>query len=192
MDLTAATVGSLLQSAGTREATFGALESVDGPHDRQLALSTAAALGSLGDQLDEPAIRRAGLLLARVTAQAEEPASMYGALLRGEGRMERWHGGMARLLAVPASELNRDSAITYACFVAPMAEASTRGWTCVFRAVGFEGYAEFDAAMCASHPLWRDRTDGVPLRLAILLHELLREDDPEELRGGWAASGGKC
>ena len=153
-----------------------------GPHDLQLALSAAAELGAF-DQLGAAFIRRAAILVAGMAAQAVDPAAIFGALC-GEGKLARWNGRMASLLEVPASKLDRESAITFACWVAPGVLAFTRGCLPVFGAIGVDDYAQFDAANRASHPVWRERTDGVPLKLATLLLELLRDDETGRESGG--------
>ena len=56
MSLQAATVRGLLADPATRTTTLDALEQHSGPHDRALALATAAELGALlaADEADVP------------------------------------------------------------------------------------------------------------------------------------------
>lgn len=81
-------VGIQLADSVTRAETLAALEAVTGAHNRGLAMAAAPKLVELlaGPELDGPMFRRAGLLLARMVAEAtDSPAEVYGAAL-GEGR----------------------------------------------------------------------------------------------------------
>ena len=190
-------VHALLATAASRPATLAALEDHPAPLDRALAVAAAPALVELltvsADDVDAATFQRAGLLLARLLAEApDDPSIIFGAAF-GEDRLAAlWNSEdsvLARALLKPANQLTADDALSLACAEAHNCPALVRGYTATWRAVGLNGL-EWTKL---SHPITSKAKlpePDIPKRMVTLLLELLRAPPPVPelvLGGGWVA-----
>ena len=153
-DLAPDTVASLLRDGDTRTATLEALEQQEQPPiDRAVALAAAPALYEAlamdASEVGRDDFDRAGLLLARLAAEAsDDPSVIYGAAL-GEGRLAAHYRSKGSVLAQavgkPASELTRADARSFACASAYWPPSFVKGLTKPIAAAGFAKTAEFFA-----------------------------------------------
>ena len=153
--LAADTVASLLRDGATRTATLEAFEQHEGaPIDRAVALAAAPALGDVlamdATEVGHEDFDRAGLVLARLAAEAsDDPSAVYGAAF-GEGRYAAHLRSKGSVLAQAvgkraASELTLADARSFACAAAFYQPALLRGWTKPVAAAGFAKTADFFA-----------------------------------------------
>ena len=154
--LAADTVASLLRDGATRTATLEAFEQHEGaPIDRAVALAAAPALYDVlamdATEVGREDFDRAGLVLARLVAEAsDDPSAVYGAAL-GEGRryvayLRSTGSVLAQAVGKrAASELTLADARSFACASAFETPALLRGCTKPFAAAGFAKTAEFAA-----------------------------------------------
>jgi hypothetical protein len=194
-------VHALLATAASRPATLAALEDHPAPLDRALAVAAAPALVELltvsADDVDAATFQRAGLLLARLLAEApDDPSIIYGAAF-GEGRLAAlWNSEdsvVARALLKPANQLTADDALSLACAEAYTSPALVRGYTATWRAIGLNGL-EWTKLSLSAHPITSEAKlpeHDIPKRMVTLLLELLRAPPPGVaelfLGGGWMA-----
>jgi hypothetical protein len=114
-----------------------------------VALAAAPALSELlaldASEAPREVHDRAGLLVGRLCADAvlrgaEAQAAVYGAA-HGDGRFARWLNAEGSVLAVavrmPAAELTRADARSYACAWAFLAPSWVRGMTAPLKAADF-------------------------------------------------------
>ena len=152
------TVARLLADPATRADTLGALEAHDGAHDRATALEAASALTAImcedASGVEHAVYLRAGLLAARLAAEAVDKAAVLKAACGGDR--------LAKLCAAPtvfgrlnekaAEELTADDALICACSV----------WSAVFVQILSRGIPKpIQAALgCSSavefFTIWRD------------------------------------
>ena len=153
--LAADTVASLLRDGATRAATLEAFEQHEGtPIDRAVALAAAPALYDVlamdATEVGREDFDRAGLVLARLAAEAsDDPSTVFGAAI-GEGRYVAHYRSKGSVLAQAvgkpaASELTLADARSFACASALSLPAFVRGLTKPFAAAGFAKTAEWFA-----------------------------------------------
>ena len=151
--LAADTVASLLRDGATRTATLEAFERHEGaPIDRAVALAAAPALYDVlamdATEVGRVDFDRAGLVLARLAAEAsDDPSAVYGAAI-GEGRCAAHYRSKGSVLAQAvgkraASELTLADARSFACAAALSPPAFVRGFTKPLAAAGFAKTAEW-------------------------------------------------
>ena len=153
--LAADSVASLLRDGATRTATLEAFEQHEGtPIDREVALAAAPALYDVlamdATEVGREDFDRAGLVLARLAAEAsDDPSAVYGAAM-GEGRYVAHYRSKGSVLAQAvgkraASELTLADARSFACAAAFIPPALVRGCTKPCAAAGFAKTAEWFA-----------------------------------------------
>eukprot|EP01046_Picozoa_sp_COSAG06_P006347 COSAG06_NODE_297_length_18026_cov_50.901545_8_plen_226_part_00 len=146
VDLTAETVAERLRDRATRSATLTALESHAAPIPTAVSLAAAPALLGLmtmdAAEVERNTYDRAGLLVARLEAEAlPDVVAVHGAAF-GEGGYERlWNANsvLNAALRQPAAQLTRADARSYACHAAYETIYPARGYTEPFRAAGITG-----------------------------------------------------
>ena len=145
-DLAPDTVAERLRDRTTRFATLATLESHAAPIPTAVALAAAPALPGLmamgAAEVARDAYDRAGLLLARLYAEAlPDVVAVTGAAF-GEGGFERlWNADnvLNAALRQPAAQLTRVDAVSYACWFAYEGPLSARGLTKPLAAAGLTG-----------------------------------------------------
>ena len=195
-DLAAETVAERLRDRATRSATLAALESHAAPIPTAVALAAAPALVGLmamdAAEVARDTYDRAGLLLARLHAEAlPDVLAVHGAAF-GEGGFERVFNADSVLNAAlrqPAAQLTRVDAVSYACLLAYETPLAARGWTKPLAAVGLTGL-QFLGLWLSATPIVSKKKqpeDDVPTKMLTLLLELLKANELPELAisGAW-------
>ena len=191
-----ADVAALLLGRDTRDATLDALEAAVGRVDHALALAAMPALADVQalDVVEAGAAthRRVALLQAQLVTEAptHEALAVFGASI---GSVERYAkvfcatgNALAVSLAKPVAAFAQEDALTAACSPASWAPALLLGFNQAIQAAGMSP-PEFSKALMTQEPLWSKRrmpTDEVPRKLARLLLELLRGDEPPTVAAG--------
>eukprot|EP01046_Picozoa_sp_COSAG06_P020197 COSAG06_NODE_1471_length_9351_cov_18.052637_7_plen_430_part_00 len=194
-DLAADTVAERLRDRATRSATLAALESHAAPIPTAVSLAAAPALVGLmamdAAEVERDAFDRAGLLLARLHAEAlPDVVAVHGAAY-GEGRYERvWNADsvLNAALRQPADQLTRADAMSCAISTAYEPIINARGYTESWRAAGFTGSEYFGLWMSAEPIVSKKKQpeDDVPTKVLALLMELLKANELPELAIGGA------
>jgi hypothetical protein len=148
-DLAEETVAERLRDPTTRPAALTALESHPVPILTAVSLAAAPALVGLmsmdATEVERDAYDRAGLLLARLHAEAlPDNVAVNGAAFGGGGYERLWNSNSVLSMALrqPAAELTRADAVSYACLYAYRAPSFARGVTLSANATGFTGGLE--------------------------------------------------
>ena len=197
-DLAADTVAKRLRDRATRSATLAALESHPGPIPTAVSLAAAPALLGLmamdAAEVERDAFDRAGLLLARLEAEAlPDAVAVHGAAF-GEGGYERlWNADsvLNTALRQPAAELTRADAMSYACAAAYETIYGKKSLSEPLRAAGFTAL-EFIRLWMGADPIVSKKKqpeDDVPTKMLTLLLELLKANELPELAIGGAWTG---
>ncbi len=160
--LAADSVGALLRDRETRAATLDAFEAHASPIECSVSLGAAPTLGELlaldVAEVSPVEFDRVGLLLGRLTLEADDPASVCGAAWR-DGRLLNFYraegNALAQALRKTAEELTREDALHFACSTAYYAVQGTRGFTKPFAAPGFSTTIEYLALFMDEDPLQR-------------------------------------
>jgi hypothetical protein len=197
-DLAAETVTERLRDRAARSATLAALESHAAPIPTAVSLAAAPALLGLmamdAAEVERDTYDRAGLLLARLHAEAlPDVVAVHGAAF-GEGGYERLYNADSVLntaLRQPA-QLTRADAMSYACSLAWDPITGARGYTKPCSAAGFTT-AEFMRVLMSAEPMISKKKqpeDDVPTKMVTLLLELLKANELPELAisGAWAGA----
>eukprot|EP01048_Picozoa_sp_COSAG05_P021007 COSAG05_NODE_3736_length_1871_cov_2.442438_1_plen_389_part_00 len=197
-DLAAETVAERLRDGATRSATLAALESHAAPIPTAVALAAAPALPGLmamgAAEVARDAYDRAGLLLARLYAEAlPDVVAVTGAAF-GEGGFERlWNADnvLNAALRQPAAQLTRVDAVSYACWFAYEGPLSARGLTKPLAAAGLTGLQYLGLWISAAPIVSKKKQpeDDVPTKMLTLLMELLKANELPELAIGGAWKG---
>jgi hypothetical protein len=145
-------------------------------------------------EVERDAFDRAGLLLARLEAEAlPDAVAVHGAAF-GEGGYERlWNADsvLNTALRQPAAKLTRADAMSYACAVAYEPIIYARGATKAWGAGGFTPL-EWVGLWMGAEPIVSKKKqpeDDVPTKMLTLLMELLKTNELPELAIGGAWSG---
>ena len=197
-ELAAESVGDHLRDRATRSATLAALERHAAPIPTAVSLAAAPALVGLmamdAAEVERDAYDRAGLLLARLHAEAlPDVLAVVGAAF-GDGGYERlWTADsvLNTALRQPAAEVTRADAVSYACCLAYEASSLARGTTKAWAVVGIT-VAEWVGLWLSVEPIVskkRQPEDDVPTKMATLLLELLKANELPELAIGGAWTG---
>eukprot|EP01046_Picozoa_sp_COSAG06_P050418 COSAG06_NODE_7981_length_2312_cov_5.610120_2_plen_413_part_00 len=194
-DLAAETVAERLRDRAARSETLAALESHAAPIPTAVSLAAAPALLGLmamdAVEVERDTYDRAGLLLARLEAEAlPDVVAVHGAAF-GEGGYERlWNADsvLNTALRQPAAQLTRADAMSCACYAAYDPIYPARGFTEPFRAAGITT-PEFVGLWMGAEPLVSKKKlpeDDVPTKMLTLLVELLKANELPELAIGGA------
>jgi hypothetical protein len=197
-DLAAETVAERLRDRAARSATLAALESHAAPIPTAVSLAAAPALLGLmamdAAEVERDTYDRAGLLLARLEAEAlPDVVAVHGAAF-GEGGYERlWNADsvLNTALRQPPAQLTRADAMSYACSRACDTIMTARGYTKSWSAAGMTTL-EFVGLWLGAEPIISKKKqpeDDVPTKMVTLLIELLKANELPELAIGGAWSG---
>jgi hypothetical protein len=147
-------------------------------------------------EVERDAFDRAGLLLARLHAEAlPDVLAVVGAAF-GDGGYERlWTAdsvhGQHSAVSARLTEVTRADAVSYACCLAYEASSLARGTTKAWAVVGIT-VAEWVGLWLSVEPIVskkRQPEDDVPTKMATLLLELLKANELPELAIGGAWNG---
>jgi hypothetical protein len=197
-ELAADTVVERLRDRDTRSATLAALENTAAPIPTAVSHAAAPALVGLmamdGAEVERDAYDRAGLLLARLHAEAlPDVVAVHGAAF-GEGGYERlWNADsvLNAALRQPAAELTRADARSYACYAEYEPISAARGFTEPWHAVGTTAL-EWVGVWLSAEPIASKKKlpeDDAPTKMLTLLLELLKANELPELAIGGAWTG---
>ena len=197
-DLAADTVAERLRDRDTRSATLAALESHAAPIPTAVSLAAAPALLGLmamdAAEVERDAYDRAGLLLARLHAEAlPECSAVHGAAFSEGGNERLWNSDsvLNAALRQPAAELTRADATSYACSWAYEPIKCARGITAPCAAAGCTTLEWLGLWMSIEPIISKTKLpeDDVPAKMLTLLLELLKANELAELAIGGAWSG---
>eukprot|EP01046_Picozoa_sp_COSAG06_P039594 COSAG06_NODE_4700_length_4026_cov_2.671505_5_plen_398_part_00 len=147
-----------------------------------------------GAEVERDAYDRAGLLVARLDAEAlPDVVAVHGAAFGAGGYERQWNADSALNTALrqPAVELTRADAMSYACHLAYEPISAARGYTKPWHAAGFTP-REFLGLWMGVEPIVSKKKqpeDDVPTKMVTLLLELLKAKELPELAIGGAWTG---
>ena len=198
-DVAAETVAERLRDRAARSAALTALERHAAPIPTAVSLAAAPALLGLmamdAAEVERDVHDRAGLLLARLHAEAlPDVSAVHGAAFSEGGRERLWNSDDSVLNAAlrqPAAELTRADAMSYACSSAYDAITAARGYTKPWSAARLT-VLEFFRLWMSAEPIVSKKKqpeDDVPTKMLTLLLELLKANELPELAigGAWTS-----
>jgi hypothetical protein len=197
-DLAAETVAERLRDRAARSAALTALERHAAPIPTAVSLAAAPALLGLmamdAAEVERDVHDRAGLLLARLHAEAlPDVSAVHGAAFSEGGRERLWNSDsvLNAALRQPAAELTRADAMSYACSSAYDAITAARGYTKPWSAARLT-VLEFFRLWMSAEPIVSKKKqpeDDVPTKMLTLLLELLKANELPELAigGAWTS-----